>query len=75
MVWFQMNGEVRMNESIGQVKDTHGVKKYRFLAGGPNLVFTETLRGHWYSVVETDPAQETNAIRDYIHRHTHPVQS
>lgn len=73
MVWFKINGEVLMNESTGQVKGTHLVKKYRFLAGGPNLVFPGTLRGQWHSEVETDPAQQTITIYDYIQ--THPVQS
>lgn len=68
IVWFKINGELLMNESIGQVKGIHGVKKkYRFLAGGPNLVFPWTLRGQWHSEVETDPGQQTNAIHDYIH--------
>jgi len=47
-------------------------EKYRFfLAGGPNLVFPGTLRGQWYSEVETDPGQQTNAIHDYIHMCNH----
>lgn len=69
MVWFKMNGELLMNESIGQVKGIHGVKKYRYLSGGPNLVFPGTLRGQWHSEVETDPGHAADKRNTRLHTH------